>query len=301
MEIVVTGEQFQPNESILVMSNHPSEADWLFFWSFANRWINAGRVRIVLKDIIGKAPGAGWVIENVDYLFLSRNWQKDKAKIYFTCNQLLQSSSKLLLFLFPEGTDFTPAKLQRSIKWANDNNIPYAYRHVLVPRTTGFQACLDVLRPKIDYVYDLTYAYENDVTPSFWTAWTGWFPQKLHVNIRKFPISDLPTDKKELAEWCYKTYVEKDEMIYQFKKLGHFPCDKKPQWGEPSNVVFWGIFWIFLTFLLNYLFWTSYWFRMYQYVGWTFYVLSSFSPLLRRLRSLDPPLNYLEKIGKKDN
>ena len=66
--------------------------------------------------ILSYVFGAGWVIDNLGYLFLSRDWNDDKSRIYFIAKQYLEGPSKLLLFIFPEGTAYSPQKLERSLK-----------------------------------------------------------------------------------------------------------------------------------------------------------------------------------------
>jgi len=112
-EFIVTGDEVPQHEFAVGISNHPSEADWLFYFAFANRYHTIGHQKIVLKDLIRKLPGCGWATENMEFLFLGRNWAIDQPQIVWTCRQYLQFPYKLFVLLFPEGTDFTPRNTRK--------------------------------------------------------------------------------------------------------------------------------------------------------------------------------------------
>eukprot|EP01114_Cavostelium_apophysatum_P018668 TRINITY_DN5835_c0_g1_i3.p1 TRINITY_DN5835_c0_g1~~TRINITY_DN5835_c0_g1_i3.p1 ORF type:complete len:287 (-),score=25.61 TRINITY_DN5835_c0_g1_i3:13-852(-) len=173
-EYHVTGDQIPSNEFCFAISNHPSEADWLFYWSLARRYHDMSRHRIVLKDIMRKAFGIGWAIEFMEFIFLARDWKEDKAQLVYSCRNFLTSPFPLFVLLFPEGTDFTLQKHKRSVEFAEKNGLE-SYQNLLVPRVKGFTTTLNTLRPRLDAVYDLTIAYgTNGVTPTMWSAWCGW-------------------------------------------------------------------------------------------------------------------------------
>eukprot|EP01118_Nematostelium_gracile_P011300 TRINITY_DN3987_c0_g1_i1.p1 TRINITY_DN3987_c0_g1~~TRINITY_DN3987_c0_g1_i1.p1 ORF type:complete len:376 (-),score=79.00 TRINITY_DN3987_c0_g1_i1:34-1161(-) len=288
IKFVITGEQIDPKENIIVMANHPSESEWLFFWSFAVRWHYSGALKVILKDTLRKVPGAGWVIDSNGYLFLGRDWSRDKEQIIYSCNRYLKSWQKSFLCIFPEGTDFSPVKLKKSLQFAKDNNLPFEYKHVLLPRIKGFHAATNTMRPRLDYVYDFTIAYPGRKTPTVWTAWTGYFPKIAHVHIRKFAISEIPIDETEMSHWMYKRFEEKDQLLEYFSKNQRFPSEYKPEWKLPISVWFWAIIWTVFTFWAANMFYTNYQFRVWTIVGWIFYAISSFSSYARVLRGLEP-------------
>jgi len=281
LSFVVTGDEIPPGESALAISNHPSEADWLYFSSFTARW----------------HTGPGWAIDSFGYLFVSRNWKKDKFQMRFSLNEYLQKPTPFVLFLFPEGTDFSPMKLERSLKWARESGIAHEYEHTLVPRVKGFVTAVNSLRGKVSFVYDFTFAYEGGVTPSLWSAWCGWFPKKAFVHVRKFAMDELPVEKKDLAEWCYQCFAQKNQLIARFRKEGKFPSDKKPSWPKVKYDTMSFFAWVLLVVFSFYYFVTSPWFRMIQVSGWIFYFVSSFYEPLRIWRGLQPP--PLDSIKKK--
>jgi len=59
-------------------------------------------------------PGLGWAINELRFLFVSRDWKQDRAQIVWQIQNSAKDSDKPCFFMFPEGTDFTPAKLVRS-------------------------------------------------------------------------------------------------------------------------------------------------------------------------------------------
>jgi hypothetical protein len=68
------------------------------------------------------------------------------------------------------------------------------------------------------------------VTPTIWTAWTGWYPKKISVHVKRIPIAEVPEDKESLNKFLFKIFEEKDELLDIFQRNGKFPDDKRPSW-----------------------------------------------------------------------
>lgn len=129
-----------------------------------------GRIYIVLKESLKYIPIVGPGMIFYGFIFLARNWAKDKARFHHRFQQLNTSHRDPLtgantldpmwLLLFPEGTNLSPNGRKSSKKWAAKQGI-LDMIHTLLPRTTGFQYCLQELRGTVDWVYDCTIAYEG--------------------------------------------------------------------------------------------------------------------------------------------
>jgi len=77
VKFVFTGDKML-NERALVMSNHRTRLDWMLLWSLFARVGSLNRLRIVLKAGLKSAPVFGFVMQMLGFLFLSRDWKKDK-------------------------------------------------------------------------------------------------------------------------------------------------------------------------------------------------------------------------------
>lgn len=118
-----------------------------------------GRIYIVLKESLRKIPVIGWGMQMCQFIFLKRNWEKDRP--HFSQHmQKLNNNDPMWLLLFPEGTNLAPDTRERSAAWAEKNGIA-DMKHQLLPRATGLQFCLQELRQTVGYVYDCTIAYEG--------------------------------------------------------------------------------------------------------------------------------------------
>ena len=179
---VLTEEQ--RGEGALVISNHPSTADWIYIWSWLVRQGDMSTLKIALKRSLHSSPVVGWALQCARYLFLARDWQKDQAHIESVVKHWASTSAPLAgvldsdakgvasssaaspssvqLLLFPEGTDLRPVSYDQSCafvrKSAAKGKAVVPLQHVLQPRTTGFVHIVQLLRQtgSIKAVYDLT-------------------------------------------------------------------------------------------------------------------------------------------------
>lgn len=119
-----------------------------------------GRIFIVLKESLKRIPILGWGMQFSQFIFLKRNWEKDKPHLAAHLQKFNNAKDSMWLMLFPEGTNLAPSTRDSSQQWARKNGIR-DMRHQLLPRSTGLQFCLQELRKTVDYVYDCTIAYEG--------------------------------------------------------------------------------------------------------------------------------------------
>ena len=82
-------------------------------------------------------PAIGWGTTLSDFIFLDRNWEKDKTTITKGMHALTSYPSPVWLLLYPEGTRMSPEKLEASQKFAEQRNLPIL-KHHLIPRLKGF-------------------------------------------------------------------------------------------------------------------------------------------------------------------
>ncbi|KIH50834.1 hypothetical protein ANCDUO_19084, partial [Ancylostoma duodenale] len=122
------------------------------------------------------------------------------------------------LLLFPEGTDRGARAAAQSNAFARENGLPQ-YDYVLHPRTTGFNYLLDVMRKSnyISYVYDVTVAYEDVIVDTEMRLLKeGVFPKNVHFDVKKYDISDIPTDPEKSADWLKQLWHAKERRLKKF-------------------------------------------------------------------------------------
>ena len=157
-------------ERLIMMTNHQLYTDWLYLWWIAYTGDMHGHVFIILRESLKYIPIIGPGMMFYGFVFMARNWAKDKSRLQHRLGKLKGkhsgplSGSQVLdpmwLMIFPEGTNLSANTRRRSAKWAEKQGIE-DLRHQLLPRSTGLQFCLSELKGTVQWVYDCTTAYEG--------------------------------------------------------------------------------------------------------------------------------------------
>ena len=142
------------------MTEQKIYTDWMYLWYIAYTAGMHGRIFIVLKESLKRIPVIGWGMQFSQFIFLKRNWEKDKPHMAAHLRKLNKLLDPMWLMIFPEGTNLAPCTREVSRKYAEKRGIRDMH-HQLLPRSTGLQFCLQELRKTVDYVYDCTIAYEG--------------------------------------------------------------------------------------------------------------------------------------------
>ena len=90
---------------------------------------------------------AGWFWWMLNFIFLKRDYEKDKKKIQAQLKSLVEkakqySTGNFWLMIFPEGTRLKPKKLAQAQAFSKEKGLP-VFNHCLVPRIKGLQASID--------------------------------------------------------------------------------------------------------------------------------------------------------------
>ena len=157
-------------ERLVMISNHQLYTDWLYLWWIAYTSQMHGHVYIILKETMKYIPILGPGMMFYGFIFLARNWTRDKPRLQHRLQKLksrhggplsgTQSLDPMWLIVYPEGTNLSANTWNGSNKWAEKQGIKNV-QHLLLPRSTGLQYCLQELKGTMDYVYDCTVAYEG--------------------------------------------------------------------------------------------------------------------------------------------
>mmetsp|Transcript_18360 Transcript_18360/g.42349 ORF Transcript_18360/g.42349 Transcript_18360/m.42349 type:complete len:537 (-) Transcript_18360:99-1709(-) len=140
--------------------------------------------------------------------------------------------------LFPEGWSLYNGEkrstvLARSNDFAKREGRPQL-KHLLLPRSTGFNASISSLRESSPVIYDVTVAYcgyNGDVPSqkgslslySLWNALRRRYPQEIHIRIKRYSMEEVLQD----ASWLDKKWAEKDKLLQYFSRRGCFPTDSR--------------------------------------------------------------------------
>ncbi|RLV96647.1 putative acyltransferase CST26 [Spathaspora sp. JA1] len=157
------------------------------------------------------------------------------------------------LILFPEGTVPSNRTTKKSREYIESQGLE-PLKHVLLPRVRGLYLALKELRNSLEVVYDVTIAYSNlketefgeDVFSLKRYYLKGYGPERINYFVRCFKIKDIPLDDEEdvddispenlkrFEKWLLDVWYEKDELMANFYKLGH--------WNKPEDKIVVGDF-----------------------------------------------------------
>lgn len=220
-------------ERLVLIANHQIYTDWLYLWWVAYCNGMHGRLYIILKESLKHIPVLGWGMQFSQFIFLKRNWEKDKPSMAKALQRLNKKANAMWLLLFPEGTNLAPSTRERSSEWAKKNKIKDT-QHLLLPRSTGLQFCLQELRQTVDYVYDCTIAYEGvprgEYAQDIFTLKAAYLegrpPKSVSMYWRRFKISTIPIDNDKAFDlWLQARWREKDYLMELYHRTGRFPSD----------------------------------------------------------------------------
>ena len=192
-----------------------------------------GRIYIVLKESLKRIPVIGWGMQFSQFIFLKRNWEKDKPRLATHLQKFNKPKLPMWLMIFPEGTNLADSTRERSKQWAAKNGID-DMKHQLLPRSTGLLFMLQQLRNTTEWVYDCTIAYEGvprgEFAQDIYTVKASYFggrpPKSVNMYWRRFAISSIPLDDSRAFEhWLRARWTEKDNLIEYYYQHGQFPAD----------------------------------------------------------------------------
>jgi len=222
-QMVLSGDKLPPHENAFVIANHRWIVDWSMIFCVAARKGRLGCIKFFVKDAIKYYPGFGWGIYVMDFIFLKRNWERDMVSISKTFEKLKQRRLPFWLVSHVEGTRLTPEKLKASHAFAKKTDLPIL-NNVLLPRSKGFLATVKALRDgTATAIYDFTLVYNDGKKPPSLSSIVMRRGGKISIHTRRYLISELPKSDEDLHNWILDRWKEKDQLIDQFLKDGHFP------------------------------------------------------------------------------
>ncbi len=102
------GREF--NKSAIIIMNHRTRLDWLFYFCVLYRTKALGYIKIILKQGLEKIPGAGWAMQAALFIFIKRKWEEDRSHLSFFINYFHQINKKVhvrfIIYFFNIGSTF---------------------------------------------------------------------------------------------------------------------------------------------------------------------------------------------------
>ncbi len=211
--VVFTGEAELPRENALLIVNHQAMTDVQVLFLLARRERRLGDMKWFVKRSLRHWPGVGWGLRFLDCLFVKRDWTADRQRIEAVFAKLRGAKVPVWLVSFVEGTRLTAARLAQAREYAaaQARELP---RHVLVPRAKGFVASVTGLAGHVVAVYDVTIGYVGGL-PSLW-QWAKGRMREVHLDVRRYPLAELPAAPEALAAWLAERFREKDARLERF-------------------------------------------------------------------------------------
>ncbi|ODM93352.1 1-acyl-sn-glycerol-3-phosphate acyltransferase gamma [Orchesella cincta] len=228
-------DNFFGKEHAILLLNHTYEIDWVVGWVICDRVRVLGNARVYLKKILAYVPILGFTWKFQENVFLERNWEKDKKSLGGQLNNLVNYPDPMWITLFPEGTRFTKKKHEASMDVARAKGLP-ELKHHLLPRTRGFTASIPHLREKVPALYDFLLVIDPKCKNEFsmYSILKGREVRSKFM-IRRYPMSEVPEDEIEAADWLQKRYQEKDELFDTFLRTGEFLTKEQQALPEYQN------------------------------------------------------------------
>merc|ERR1712146_743719 len=121
-----------------------------------------GNVKILVKDHLKQAPIIGWILRFLEYpMVQADSWTKSRTRVTSTLRSFAVDKFPTLLFFFPEGDKINEDIREKSRQYAEREKRP-TLTHVLLPRTTGFNTCIEAFRDaNHPMIFDMTIAYPS--------------------------------------------------------------------------------------------------------------------------------------------
>jgi len=236
-KVIFYGDKIPMNvcENVLYISNHQTTVDWMMAVSIAIRQGYGGKVRWFMKDSLKYLPFYGTMNKINGSIFVRRDGSNNNETLKRDLKRL-GDVRKLGFYLvnFAEGTRYNPNKsnvIKKSQNIAEDKGYE-PLQNVLFPRSKGLLLSLESMKT-LDAIYDVTLAFKlpwetanrSQEGPGS-VEMVSIYGREVHINFKRIPVSQLPKDEKELKDWLYSRYSEKDRLLSHFydkKTNGTFP------------------------------------------------------------------------------
>ncbi|XP_041468835.1 lysocardiolipin acyltransferase 1-like isoform X2 [Lytechinus variegatus] len=98
----VSGDRLSKSERSVIMMNHRTRLDWMFFWIPLFSLSSVRSEKIILKNELKHLPGPGWAMQIASYIFLKRRWEQDKEWLAMMLDYFCDMRYNAQYLIFPE-------------------------------------------------------------------------------------------------------------------------------------------------------------------------------------------------------
>lgn len=234
----------------VVVCNHQSPVDWLFNVLPA-RFVSYGTVdltgscKILLKHEVKSIPVVGWGCSAFEFIFLRRDWAKDRPHMEACLRRLAADGQPLTFIIFPEGSTVNARQLEKSRRFAAEAEPRRPELDLLLlPRSRGFEHILSVLEDATGGDVDVFcqtmafdgysgevpswedgYRRQRDVLiPNVASLFAGTCARTVHLESTHFSYRALRRRYPDgLQPWLDERWKRKDGLLRYFAEHKQFP------------------------------------------------------------------------------
>lgn len=257
----------------IIISNHQIYLDWFYLWFLAYLNDCADHIFIVMKNSLLKIPILSTGMKYYNFVFLNRNWRKDKEYMHKQFKKIKTLDSKhFWMLIFPEGTNMSHNNRRISQEYAEKNSLP-KNQSVLLPRVKGLYVALKELSPENQKIIDFTVGYSGhlreEMAQDIFTLWKvfilGESPSKISIYVDQYDMTkEIPdlnfnestknvseaNEEKEmkfLESWINSVWQKKEVMMNTYYEKGEFDTKPKQRIDFPIRLHhYWEIVMVYL-------------------------------------------------------
>uniref|UniRef100_A0AC35TME7 PlsC domain-containing protein n=1 Tax=Rhabditophanes sp. KR3021 TaxID=114890 RepID=A0AC35TME7_9BILA len=268
MNVIEYGDDISDlcDERVLLLPNHLGLVDhFIVMTAMYNKGLISGRWLFVIYNIWFFTPlGILWDSHNNFFI----NGGADKREVVLEefekhIKKYYWANDFRFIVMYPEGSRFYLIK-ESGAKFAEKNNLPLL-RHCCYPRIGAAKTILKVAGPKdekglesnsdsgppLTYLIDCTLGYPKgnvvDIRDALYQNW----PENnktmgIHYKVHK--ITPELCDEKNLTEFLYKCYQDKDELLEYYYKHDSFPGSSNIVYYPNNRIIVAECFWLCMFF-----------------------------------------------------
>jgi len=208
LHLEVEGAEFARPGPVVVLSRHASMVDTLLPATIVSRQ-NGLRLRYVLKRELLADPALDIAGNRLPNVFVDRasGDSSEREAIRRLASDLGPRDGVLI---YPEGTRFSEAKLERIQRKPDSGPSVAGLRKVLPPRPGGTLAILETT--DADVVVLAHHGLDGLATAR--EIWAGdLVGSRIHVRIWRIERARIPTSRSERVQWLYDLWGEIDDWV----------------------------------------------------------------------------------------
>ncbi|CAG0886872.1 unnamed protein product [Cyprideis torosa] len=220
LRLYVKKSQLEPlgKETAILVMNHTWEVDWIFSWVVCDYFKILGNAKCYAKTMLKYVPVIGWTWTLSDFVFLQRDWDRDKEVIARSLRNLLSYADPVWMLIFAEGTRFTPEKHAQSVEVAKRKGLPI-FKNVLLPRVRGCLATVQEFKKgDVPALYDCTVMFD-EVNGNKATLKNLLLGRRIICDllVERLPLKEVPDTLETCTAWINELFAKKDSNMEYYK------------------------------------------------------------------------------------